>query len=128
MLQVATFKLPEEQKAANEFLATHKPDPNGGVSFNNDRLYVFFDDGTNPASYQIADLSDLLKSVRAARLQQEIALHTMGYELADLNMVKNKGKYEELSHATQQTKKAIDFQDAKEAYVLKRIEELRAAK
>ena len=63
-----------------------------------------------------------------ARLQQEIALNTMEYERADLNIVKNKGKYEELSHAIKETKKAMSFQDAKEAYVLKRIEELRAVK
>ena len=125
MLQTKTFKLPEQEAEANEFLATHKPDANGGVSFNNDRLYVFYDDGSNPASYQIADLQDLLKSVRAARLQQVIALNSMEYERADLNMVKNKGRYDEISAAMMGTKKAIDMQDSKEAFLLKKIEELR---
>ena len=128
MLQVATFKLPDQQPLANSFLARYKPDPNGGVSFNNDRLYVFYDDGSNPASYQIADLQDLLKAVRAARLQQEVALNTMEYERADLNMVKNKARYEEISNAMSQTKKAIDMQGAKEDFLLKKIETLRNAK
>ena len=128
MLQTKTFKLPEQEKEANEFLATHKPDANGGVSFNNDRLYIFFDDGSNPAAYQIADLQDLLKSVRAARLQQEVALNSMEYERADLNMVQNKGRYEEVSAAIMGTKKAIDMQGAKETFLLKKIEELRTQK
>jgi hypothetical protein len=123
MLQVAAFLLPGEQEKANAFLATHRPA--GPLNFNQDRLFVFYDDGTHPVEYEISELEELLSNVRAARRQQEIALNTMEYERANLNMVHNKGQYEEMSNHIMQTKKSMDLQGSKEAYLLKKIEELR---
>src|SRR5947209_8256347 len=124
MIQVATFLMPEEQALANEFLKTHKPE--GQIHFNKDTIVVFYDDGTYPAEYQIADLQEMLLSNRKAKLQMEIALHVMKSERADLNPKQNAGKYEEISNAINQTADAIATQDIKAAFAEQRIEELRA--
>ena len=120
MLQVASFALPAEQAKANEFLKTHKPV--GNINFNKDTIVVFYED--DPA----ADLVDLLESVGNARFQQEVALHLMKRDIAGLNPMHNKGKYEELDNAIKQCQDAIDNQDAKAEYVKQRIEEKRASK
>jgi hypothetical protein len=126
MLQVANFLVPNQVEEANKFLATHKPF--GEIHFVQDQMLVFYEDGTTPPEYVIADLQDLIRSVDGAMFQQEVALNTLDYERADVNMVKNKGKYEELSSGIQSCKKAIDMQQSKKAFLLKKIEELRAQK
>jgi hypothetical protein len=42
---------------ANAFPAKHKPS-DGGVSFNKAMIVVFWDDGSYPTEYQIADLGE----------------------------------------------------------------------
>jgi hypothetical protein len=44
------------------------------VSFNKAMIVVFWDDRSYPTEYQIADLGELLRSNRAATIQQEVAL------------------------------------------------------
>lgn len=119
MLQVASFALPTEQDKANEFLKTHKPV--GNINFNKDTIVVFYED--DPA----ADLVDLLESVGNARFQQEIALHMIKRDMAGLNPIKNKGKFDELDNALRNTQEAMDDQDAKAEYLKQRIEEKRAS-
>jgi hypothetical protein len=121
MIQVATFLVPEEQDKANAFLKDHKP-AQQGINFNKDTIVIFYEE--DPA----ADLVELLESVRAARFQQEVALHIAKRELADLNPSHNKGRYEEVDNAIKNIQDAIAIQDAKEAFVLQKIEEKRAAK
>src|SRR5262245_25280261 len=99
MLQIHTFTIPDQMGDANAFLATHKPA--GDIHFQQDQMLIFVEDGTIPPGYEISEYNELLLAVRAARLQQQIALNTMEFERADLNMIKNKGKYEELSAAIQ---------------------------
>lgn len=50
------------------------------------------------------------------------------YELAGLNPAKNKAKYEELDQAIRGIQDAMAIQDTKEAFVLKKIDEIRAVK
>ena len=126
MLQLHCFQLPDDEAKANEFLAAHKPA--GEIHFQQDQMIVFIDEGPLSPVYQIADFEDLLRSVMAAKLQQEVAMNTLQYERADVNMVKNKGRYEELSAGIQSCKKALDMQDAKAAFLQKKIEELRNQK
>lgn len=125
MLQIATFSLPEEQDKVNEFLKTHKPI--GNIEFNKDMLFIGYETGDFPVEYEIAALQEMLAGNRTARVQQEIALHVMQYELADLNPKHNKPKYDEISGAIYNVKKSMDIQDVKAAFVEKRIQELRAA-
>jgi hypothetical protein len=120
MLQVATFLLPEGQEKANEFLKAHKPV--GNINFNRDTIVVFYED--DPA----ADLLELLESVGNARFQQELALHMLKRDIAGLNPLHNKGKYDELDNAIRNTQEAMDDQDAKAEYLKTIIEEKRAAK
>jgi hypothetical protein len=122
MLQVATFLLPDQQDAANEFLKTHRPE--GPINFNKDTIVVFWDNGDFPPEYQLADLQELLKSVRAAKLQQDVALYVMKSDLADLNPTHNKGEYEQLSSVIHQTEDAIAKQDIKAAFLEERIKAL----
>jgi hypothetical protein len=126
MLQIHAFQLPDEIEKANEFLRAHKPA--GNIHFQQDLMLVFEEDGSVPSGYAISEYNELLVSVRAARIQQQVALHVMQFERAELNMVSNKGKYEELSHGIKQTEKAIALQDAKEAHLVQKIEELRNQK
>lgn len=125
MLQVQTFALPAEQKQANEFLATHKTSQ---INFHEGMMITLYEEGGYSLAYKIADLEELLQSVEAAQFQQEVAMNTLEYERADLNMVNNKGRYEELSAGIMSCKKAINMQGSKIAFVTKRIEELRAQK
>jgi hypothetical protein len=49
MLQVKTFKLPEQEDDANEFLQPHIPEVS--ISFNKDPLFIGYDDGAfSPAA------------------------------------------------------------------------------
>lgn len=120
MLQVKSFALPSEEAQANEFLKAHKPV--GNINFNKDTIVVFFED--DPA----ADIVELLESVNNAKFQQGIALHMIKRDIAGLNRVKNKAKFDELDNAFRQTQEAMDDQDAKAEYLKKIIEEKRAAK
>jgi hypothetical protein len=124
MLQVATFLLPQQQDAANEFLKTHRPE--GTINFNKDTIVVFWENGEYPPEYQLADLQELLKSVQAAKLQQDVALHVMKSDLADLNPTHNKGPYEQLASAIHQTEDMIAKQDTKAAYLEERIKALQS--
>jgi hypothetical protein len=68
-----------------------------------------------------------LDSINAAKFQQGIALHMLKRDIAGLNRVKNKEKFDELDHAIRQTQEAMDDQDAKAEHVRILIEEKRAA-
>src|SRR5436190_16593233 len=107
MLQIATFQLPDEQNLANEFLRTHKPI--GNIEFSKDILFMGYEDGEYPVEYQIDDLNDMIRSNRAARLQQEIALCVLAYELKDIekerdgvNMKNNAKQFEQLTQQIMQ--------------------------
>jgi hypothetical protein len=121
MLQVATFLVPAEQDKANEFLKTHKPSQQG-INFNKDTIVIFYEN--DPA----ADLVEQLENVQAARFSQELALHILKSQIADLNPSHNKGKYEELDGAIRNVQDAIANQDIKADFLNKNIAEKRAAK
>ncbi len=133
MIQVATFLLPDQQEAANEFLKTHKPE--GPVNFNRDMVVVFWDNGEYPAEYQIADMQEMLKANANARFQQEGTLNLISTQLADLqaerstlNAKHNKGRVEEVDNlifsfekGVSETKQAITLQDLKAEFLRERI-------
>jgi hypothetical protein len=123
MLQIKTFSLPSEETAANDFLKTHKPV--GDISYNASQLFIAFDDGVTSVEHEIAELQEMLKSQANTRFQQEVALHVMQYQIADLNPKHNKGRYDEINAAIIQQKAALDLQDAKTAFVQKKIDDLR---
>lgn len=112
--------VPSEQDKANEFLKIHKPV--GNINFNKDTIVIFYEN--DPA----ADILELLESVANAKFQQGIALHMLKRDIAGLNRVKNKEKFDELDNAIRQTQEAMDDQDAKADYLRTIIEEVRAAK
>jgi hypothetical protein len=109
MLQVASFGLPDQQDEANAFLKTHKTT---NTSFNKDMIVVFW------------ELRELIASSKNARFQQEVALHVMKAELADLNPTHNANRYQEVSAAIRNVEDAIDTQDLKAEFVNQRIAEL----
>ena len=122
MLQVHAFALPADVKKANEFLVEHKPF--GDIHFQQDQMLIFTEDGTVPPSYEIAELNHLLGAVRATRLQQQVALSVAIAERDGGYLSKN-----EIQKATNDIiglEGAIKHQDAKEQFLLKRIEEVRA--
>jgi hypothetical protein len=121
MLQVASFGLPDQQDEANAFLKTHKTT---NTSFNKDMIVVFWDDGVVSKEHQIAELRELIASSKNARFQQEVALHVMKAELADLNPTHNANRYQEVSAAIRNVEDAIDTQDLKAEFVNQRIAEL----
>src|SRR4051812_44237338 len=124
MIQVAAFKLPDQQAEANEFLKTHRPA--GPVNFNTDMLFVFFDDGAYTPEYQISELQELLEGQRNATRQIEIALHVLEYQRSDLNPKHNAQRFEEVTNAISQAKGQLDLQNVKTAFVQSRIDALRA--
>jgi hypothetical protein len=121
MQQVKTFPIKQEA-ACNEFLATIKP---ANMTAKDGLIVTFYDDGTYPDPYTIVDLYEHLDSVRKAKFQQEVALHVAKSELADLNPLKNKGRFEEVDQAIRNIEDAIDIQMVKEDFLLGRIEELK---
>lgn len=121
MLQVATFLLPQGQDAANEFMATHKTEAR---HFNTNMIVLFWNDGVYGPEAKIADLQELLESAEVAKTQQEIALHMLKAEQADLKATS--GRYQELDNAIINVRAAIDAQDLKMGYVRGRIADLQA--
>ena len=124
MLQVACFQLPDQQDEANAFLAKHKP--RGEIAFNHDLIFIGYDNGVYSPVDEIAELRELLHSVNSAKFQQEVAIHVMEYERADLNAKHNKPRFDELSAAITATRRALDIQDTKAAFVQKRIDALKS--
>jgi hypothetical protein len=88
------------------------------------KIVIFYDDGTYPVVYQIVDLYEPLQSVRSAKFQQEVALHVAKSELADLNPLKNKGRFDEVDQAIRKIEDAIDLQIVEKGFCLGRIAEL----
>lgn len=124
MLQVHAFNLNHDIDKANKFLAVNKPA--GDINFHQDQMLVFVEDGTVPVSYEIAELNSLLFSVRAARLQQKVALAVGKDEAQSPHLSKN--ELQKIQNQVTQIEEAIKHQDAKEKFLLSRIEELRSQK
>jgi hypothetical protein len=121
MLQVHTFRVPDDQEAANEFLKTHKPA--GEIHFNTNMIVIFHDDGNYPPEYQIADLRELLLGNNNATFQMEVALDVMKHDLADLKPgTKN---WQDLNSAVMDTQNKIAVQYIKKDFAGKRIEEIK---
>jgi hypothetical protein len=125
MLQIATFKLPEQQDQANEFLRTNKPD---GVNYFPGEMIISIEDGTYPVEYQIVDLRNLVQAAEAAKMQQIIARGVLEMELDKISFNKNKGQWEEKSSQIKAVDDAVKAQDAKIAVVGNRITELQNQK
>ncbi|HEY1747821.1 MAG TPA: hypothetical protein VGG11_13800 [Xanthobacteraceae bacterium] len=123
MLQLKTFQLPKEEKAANEFMAKQRP--SGDLNIINDRLFIFFEDGVFTPEHEIDELQKMLIANRMAKQQQVIGRQVAKRELADLNPVKNKGKYDEVDTVIRQLEKGIDLQDIKAEIAQRRIDDLR---
>jgi hypothetical protein len=70
-------------------------------------IVVFYNDGTISKAEQIADLKELLASSKNARFQQEVALHVMKAELANLNATHNANRFQEISAAIRNVQDAI---------------------
>jgi hypothetical protein len=121
MLQIATFQLPDQQDQANEFLKTHKP--MGEIARRGDLLFIAYETGDYPVEYQVADLQDLIRSANNIILQQQIAIHAIEYERADIQP--GKQRYDEMTTAISQCKRQIDIQQVKIDYVQKRIAALK---
>jgi vacuolar-type H+-ATPase subunit I/STV1 len=129
MLQVASFRLtsslfgllPSQVSEANTFLAKHKA---SNTSFNRDTLIVFYDDGSDPVAHQVADMKEYVRSMESAKFQQEVALHMLKREIADLKP--GTQRWQELNSAINNTERAIEAQNDKVAFVEERIKELEA--
>jgi hypothetical protein len=122
MLQVATFKLPDEQSDANAFLAKHRP--SGEIVFNSVMLFIGYDDGQYPVEHEVSMLKSLIASSRDVRLQQEVAKEVMTHERDGLNYTKDKAKYDGLSFQIHQVVDAIQVQLVKETFIQQRIDSL----
>lgn len=122
MLQIKTFALPAEETAANDFIRLHKPV--GDISYNDAQLFIAWEDGTHPVEHQIAEYREMLKSQAASRVQQEIALHVMKWQLAGTDT--NTAKWDEINKDIKAQTEALDLQDTKTNYVHSKITELTA--
>ena len=127
MLQVASFKLPAEEKEANAFLSKHKP-ADQGVNITDGTIVVFYEDGEYSPAYEIANYEEFLRSVDASTFQMEVALFTMQSERDGLNPKKNAGKYEEVSNGIMSTQRQLKLQLAKKDFLKGKIAELRNQK
>jgi hypothetical protein len=123
MIQLKCYKLPEQEQDANAFLATHKPAPQG-ISFIENAVFIFYDDGSNPVEYQIADLLEYLKGIENAMLQQEVGKATMEAERDTIGGKGNKGKFDELTSGIISIDKSMELQQRKADWIKARIAEL----
>lgn len=121
MLQVKTFLLPMEEEKANQLMETVKVT---NTSFNKDMIVVFHDDGIKTDAERLADLQEMLASIRAAQFQQEVALHMLKHDRA--NAKPGSDAFAEFDHGCIKTQQAIDDQDVKAEFVLGKIAELQA--
>lgn len=78
MLQVAAFRVPDEQEKANEFLRTHAHKEVDLTQ--NDTLLVLFEDGAHSPTSLLNHLVELREAIVASRFQQEVAVITLTHE------------------------------------------------
>lgn len=81
MKQVAVFKIPSEQKQANDFLAKNPPE---NVAVLNEMVVINYDDGTYPDSYKAEELRALMISNEKGAMTTDISI---GVGLLDLKDV-----------------------------------------
>lgn len=123
MLQVATFTLPDQQVAANEFLKAHAPE--GQVHFNTNMIVVFYDDGTrNSAVEHLAHLRELEKALFETKTQLSVSVEILKLERADLHPKKNAGQFEAITAEIADVQRKLDRIDFKATFVQSRIDEL----
>ncbi len=123
MIQVASFRLPEQEKEANDFLKTHKPSHNG-INFNKDTIIVFHETPDQPVQYQLAELYDYLKGIEASRIQYEVSLAVLQDEIEGVNYEKNNGKWQDLNNKMEDIKDTLHKQTVKTNFVCMKINEL----
>ena len=78
MKQIKTFKIPDEEAAANNFLAKYPPEQVGIVG---DRLVINFDDQAYPDTYKAEELRALMLSNTKQRMTTEISIAVSKLEL-----------------------------------------------
>src|SRR5690606_5400354 len=87
---------------------------------------IFYDDlalsPEHDRAEMIVGLREMLKANRNARFQQEVAMHVMKYELAD--MQPGKQPYNEKSADIRKIQEAMNIQDVKAAFAEARIRQL----
>lgn len=126
MLQVKLFKVAglfNQVRAANEFLRTHKPA--GEVARMGNHLFIAYETEDTPVEYRIAEYREMLEGNRQAVAQQEIAVHVLEYERANVDKSKHQNQYDEYTRAINNARHAIDIQIVKAAFVEQRIEDLK---
>lgn len=113
MRQVATFKVPEEQDKANQFLKEHKPDT---INFNTNLIVIFYDDGQYPIEHEIADINERILANRQAIFDKKVALHMMKAEQAAIPT--NMARWRELDDAIRSMQEALDNHDMKHDFAV----------
>lgn len=83
MLQLATFKVPEQQTECNDFLTKFKP-MQGGINFRDNLILIVYENGVVSPADEIADLRELIKATKNANFNIDLALYVMGGQRADL--------------------------------------------
>jgi hypothetical protein len=120
-LQIATFKLPEQTKEANQFLATHKPQTPFNVE--NGVLTIMYEDGKTSKALALASLNELLAGNKEASLQLDISIAVLSHQMMELNP----NKVQMMENATTEIarmREAREIQDVKKAYVESLIADL----
>lgn len=85
MKQIQSFKVPEQEKELNDFLATQPPEQ--VFSKESGVLIIFYDDGTNTPEYIAHDLRELIRANGNETRNTEIL---MAVDMEDLDIYEKK--------------------------------------
>lgn len=123
MIQVKTFLLPKQQDAANEFLATHKPQENQ-VHFNTNMIFVYYDDGVFPLEYERDMWNEYLPPIRNQRQDTEIAIAVLKMDLANARDLKDNELVKNIENQIEQLKNQIENREFKVRFIANKIADL----
>ena len=127
MIQIATFRLPDQQAEVNSFLKAHRPE--GQIMFINENVHIVYEDGTFTPEHEISDLEEMIITAKKMRWQQTSIYKELEFEHTELlPRAKKKEELEKLTSIGNSIKECeFNFAnfDRKIALCEKRIAEIK---
>jgi hypothetical protein len=127
MIQLRTFRLPDEESEANSFLKAHRPE--GQIMFIGDYIHVLYEDGVYTPEHEIYDLNQMILTAKKMRYQQEVMYGELKAEHADLQPVAKKkeelARLEEVRQAIENCEKNFITFERKISHTQARVDQIK---
>jgi hypothetical protein len=127
MIQIATFRLPDQQAEVNSFLKAHRPE--GQIMFINENVHIVYEDGVYTPEYEIWDLNERIVTALKGKYQQEVIYGELKAEYADLEPIAKKqdqlARLEEVRQGIINSEKNFIIFDRKISTTRARVEQIK---